>query len=448
MKKMILIFLLFFIFIGMYSYPVRAGGIGYDEGMQMVKDYIRSKELGRAEGVLREMLNQYPDNSELLGILARVLYWQKKYDESIRVYRRLLEVRPSEETEREMEKVILSKELHEIEGLIDRGEYGEAERRLKALYESGRDRYGTGYRLGMLYIRQRRYDDALKIFTELKTLYPEDKGFEELYIESLILNGDIKKAKETLYNLSDERRKEIYRSRDDLFYRVRRNSLLIKAEFYDYTLGIEDEEKYTVQISQRLFEKTFVLSYADIDRFGMRDTQMGLDIYSKLGEKTKRWGYISFTFSPDPDFLARWSFGGAVYQGYGNFDFSLGYTHTEFKDSSVDRFTPAIFYYMPRAITLSETIFINPDKETLTFLSKIHYEPNHRFNCFYSFAIGQSAVEIGATQDIERIDQYSHKVGLEYRPFAPFSIGGEYYYSHRSGSYDKEGFSIMVRLWW
>jgi YaiO family outer membrane protein len=325
-----------------YSPPGATEEIGYDEGMNMVKMYIKSKEFEKAENVLKNMLTQYPDNPELLEILARVLYWQRKYDESIEVYERLLDVKPSKRIEKEMEKVILS--------------------------------------------------------------------------------------------------------RENLLYRVRRNSLMIKSEFYDYTKGIENEEKYTVQISQRLFERTFVLSYSNIDRFGMTDNQLGLDIYSKLGRK--RWGYLSFTLSQDHDFLAKWSIGGAIYQGYGNFDFSLGYSHMEFKDSSVDRFNPAVFYYMPRGITLSETVFINPKKDTLTFLTKIHYKPNYKFNGFYSFAIGQSAVEVGATEDIEKIDQYSHKVGIEYRPMVSFSIGGEYYFSHRSGSYDKKGFAVLIRLWW
>lgn len=449
MKRIFLIFFpMVFLFVVDYGYPVAASGIGYDEGIEIVKGYIKSKEIDKAEAALKDMLQQYHDNSELLGMLARVLFWQKKYDESIKVYRRLLEVKPSVEVEKEVERVILSMQLNEIDTLIDRGEFRKAEERLKTIYQSGRDRYGAGYRLGMLYIKERRYEEALSIFTELKGLYPDDKGFEELYIESLILSGEIKRAKDVLYGLSDERKREIYNKRDDLFYRVRRNSATIKTEFYNYTMGIEDEKAYSIQISQRLFEKTFVLNYSAINRFGMNDDQIGLDIYSKLGEKTKRWGYLSFTFSPDPDFLARWRFGGAVYQGYGNFDFSIGYTHMEFKDSSVNIFTPAIFYYMPRAITLSETVFINPKEETLTFLNKVHYEPSHKFNCFYNFAIGQSAVEIGATQDIERIDQYSHTVGVEYRPVSRFSIGAEYYFSHREGSYDKEGFSVMGRLWW
>jgi hypothetical protein len=142
----------------------------------------------------------------------------------------------------------------------------------------------------MLYIRQREYEKAHQIFSELKSLYPDDKGFEALYIESLILMGEIKKAKEKLHALPDDKKTSLYSFRDDLFYRVKRNYLMIKGELYDYTRGIEDGKKYSIRLRQRLFEKTFVLNYSNVQRFGKTDNQFGMDIYSKLGEKTKRWG--------------------------------------------------------------------------------------------------------------------------------------------------------------
>jgi len=74
----------------------------YDTGIETVKNYIREGNLVDAEGVLRKMLKQYPDNIELISILARILFWQKRYDKSIEEYNRALRLRDDESLRKEL----------------------------------------------------------------------------------------------------------------------------------------------------------------------------------------------------------------------------------------------------------------------------------------------------------------------------------------------------------
>lgn len=447
-KIFIMILFVYFPVVLCYSQPADANEINYDDGLKQVQQFIKAKEFQNAENLLKEMLVYYPDNSELLSILARLLYWEKKYDESIKVYQRLIKVKPSHEAREELDKIFTAKKFEEIEKLIKKRNFMEAEEKLKFLYGSDQSKHGAGYRLGMLYISQREYKKALQIFKELSSLYPDDSGMEALYIESLILTGEIKKARETLFNLPKERKQHLYDSRDDLFYRVRKNYLSISSELLDYTLGIDDEKSYTVQLRQRIAEMTFVASYSTVSRFGLEDNEIGLEIYSRLGEKTKRWGFISVTGSPDAEFLPKWTAGGAVYQGYKNFDFSIGYTHMQFKDASVDIIKPGVIVYLPHRFSLNETLIIDPDKNTATLNSKLYYEPTHKINGFYSYSFGKAAEEIGSLQDVEKIKQYSHRAGIEYRFTPQWSIGSEYQFSHREDSYNKEGFEFFSKYWW
>jgi YaiO family outer membrane protein len=422
--------------------------INYDHGLMKVRSYTDIKDFQKAEDLLREMLSFYPENSELLNMLARILYWQKKYDESIAVYQRLLAVKPSAEVQQEMNKVFAGKGLYDARELQDSGNFKAAEEKLRYLYDLGQAKYEAGYRLGMLYIKQREYKEALQIFSELKTLYPDDKGFEELYLESLILAGEIKKANKELYALTDERRSELYSKRDDLFYRVRRNYLMISGSAVDYTQGIEDEKQYTVRLSQRIAEQTLVFSYSNIDRFGKTDNEVGLDIYSKLGEKTRRWGYISLTTAPEADFLARWTAGGYVYQGYKYIDFSLGYVHMAFRDAPVDRVVPGIIAYLPYGFSVNEQYFISLNNGTTALLSKLHFEPNHKFNGFYSYSFGESSEKISTFKDTEKISTYSHAAGVEYRFREYLSIGAEYRFNSRENSYKQKGITLSAKYWW
>lgn len=421
--------------------------INYDEGILRVQELNKAREYQKSEELLKEMLSQYPDNKELLNLLAKVFFWDKKYDESIEAYKKLLALQPSQEIEKELEKVYLSKELNAALEMQKDGRIRDAEEAFRKLYGSGRSKYDAGYYLGMLYIKERKYEEALRIFSEMKNLYPNDSGFEELYIESQILSGETKKAKDTLNNLAEERRASLYKSRDDLFYRVKRDYLAVKGAVYNYSNDIEDEREYTVQLRQRIAEMTFVVSYSNTRRFGMTDNRIGLDLYSKLGEKTKRWGYISLTAVPDADFLAKWTAGGAVYQGYKNLDFYVGYSHMEFNDSSVDRLTLGVIAYFNKA-ALNETLFINPKEGTFALLSKLNYEPNHKVNGFYSFSFGNSLEKIVAFKDAKKMSTFSHSIGAEYRFNEYMSIAAEYSFIHRKTSYDRQGVTLSAKYWW
>lgn len=228
----------------------------------------------------------------------------------------------------------------------------------------------------------------------------------------------------------------------------RQNYLMVKGAFYEYNKGVDDERSYTIELSRRIRKLTIITRYTNIHRFGLKDNQAGFDIYSTLGKGTKRWGYVALSFSPDADFLPRLTVGGAVYQGYRNFEFSAGYTHMRFKTSRVDIFIPGIIVYFPYGFFLDERLYIIPENDTSALVSKLNYKPDDKINGFYSFAFGKSAEEIGALQDVEEFTTYSHRLGVEYRINAPFSVGTELYYRHRKGLYDTTGVSIFMRYWW
>jgi YaiO family outer membrane protein len=422
--------------------------MGYDDDLKKVMEYRKAKDFLKAEELLKKMLRHYENNTELMELLAKTLYWQDKYDESIEVYRKLLGIKLSPRVKAALEEVMLAREFSIVSNLKKEGRIKEAEKKLQELYESEGSRQRAGHDLAILYIGEREYEKARLVAEDLKSLYPDDIGIEALYIETFVLAGEIAMAKERLGSLADEKKARLYESRDDLFYRVKRNNLSVEYTQLHYTKGIEDEKKYEVRLRQRIRERTFVLGYSNIDRFGQNDDQASLEIYSRLGEKTKRWGYIAGTVSPAPDFLARWTLSGAAYQGYKNLDLTIGYTYMSFAGSDVNILKPGFIAYLPYHLAWSETLYYNLDEGTSTLISKIHYEPDHKFNAYYSYAFGKSAEEIGAEADVVKLSSYSHSIGAEYRFVDRFSIGARYRFSHRAMIHDKEGVTVFVKYWW
>jgi len=422
--------------------------INYDAGFRKVQEFAKTRDFKNAGGLLKEMLSQYPDNSELLHTLARIFYWEKRFDESIEVYQRLMQVKPSDEAQEDFNRVFLAKKLQSAEELKSGGRLKEAEEVLNGIYQAGEDKYTAGYHLGLLYIKQREYKEALRIFSELRGRYPEDTGFEELYLESLVLAGEIDKAKEGLASLPEPRREKLYSAREDLFYRTRKSYLKLSMSAVDYTLGIEDERQYEIQLGQRLKGRPFIFTYSSIERFGEKDGQAGLEIYSKSGEGTRRWGYVFLTAGMKAAFLPRWTAGAYIYQGHGGFDFSLGYSHMEFRDTSVNMLIPGAIAYLPYGLSITETLPVNLKDSSTGLISKLSYEPDHKFKCFYSYSFGKSAEEVGSLQDIEKIDNYTHTAGAEYRIREYVGLGAEYKYSSRENSYTQKGATIFTKVWW
>jgi YaiO family outer membrane protein len=449
MKRYIVYPVIFFLIIYFTSVKTFAAEkINYDEGIKKVQYYIQTKDFQSAEVLLKELLQNYPDNSELLSILGRVLYWGKKYEESIAIYEKLLQIKPTEENRKEFERVQLAIEFQQIDRLLQTGNYTEAERKLEQLFEAQRGTYEAGYRLGMLYIQQHEYKKAIQIFAELKKLYPQDAGFRNLYMESLILDGEIKEAKKELDSLSSDEKEKLYNSRSDLFYRVRRNYIRAHSGFFTYSRGYKTERVYTVEMAQRISERTLITRYSNVFRFGRYNQQFGFDIYSKLGEKTKRWGYISGSYSPDRDFLPVWTLGGELYQGIKGIEISFGYSHMAFKNTSVNILIPGAIVYLPRGFALNERLYYVPSRGTYTVLSTFHYEPNHKFRAFYSFAIGTSSERIGAPEDVIKFSSYSHSIGMEYKLKPYLGLGIEYSFQHRGSLYDRQGWSFNIRYLW
>ena len=64
----------------------------YDLDFETLQNYIIKSEFGNAENLVQTMLKRYPDNVDLLSVLARVSAWQKKYEQAIEVCSHILKI--------------------------------------------------------------------------------------------------------------------------------------------------------------------------------------------------------------------------------------------------------------------------------------------------------------------------------------------------------------------
>jgi YaiO family outer membrane protein len=422
--------------------------IDYDTGIEKAAAYIRQGDLQRAENTVASLLRRYPDNRELLTMMARLHFWQKRYDESLRLYDQLAGRAVDEALVKERERVANAKALSEADAQTARGDVDNAEKILRGIYESGNEQYESGRRLGMLYVGQRDYAKACGIFRELVTLYPDDLDLRGLLIDSLILKGELSKARNEFHALPQDKKARLSAERDDLLFRLNRNYVKLLGSFYEYTSGFSEEKWISLEVSQRIRALTLVIAAADVHRFGLRDSQLGLEVYLPLGENAKRWGYLSVSTSPDHEFLPETTLGCEVYQGYRGVEFSLGYRRMNFTDASVDIIMPGLMIYLSRGFTLSEKLYLVPEDWTFTLVSTLHYEPHHRLKGFFSMAVGNAAEVITSLQDTQKVATLGGTLGGEYRWSPTWSAGVELSGEYRDDLYSKYGLLLFTRFWW
>jgi len=286
------------------------------------------------------------------------------------------------------------------------------------------------------------------VYGELRLLYPDDKGFEALRIESLMLTGNVGKAREALTALPATRREELYGEREELFYRARPDYLLVKGEYDSFTKGFQDGNEFLVELSKRVGQVTLVPRYTHVSRFGLRNNQLGLDISSKVTEKSRMWGYLSLSYSPDAVFLPEWTAGAAVYKGYRSYEFFAGYTRMSFPHTDADIVNSGAIAYLPAGFALEGRLFVVPRQGSVTGAARVMYEPDHKIKVFYSLAVGQSAEKIIEQQDFRKLFTVTQRGGIEYRFRPSLGVGSELYYSYREHLYSTTGLSLFTRYWW
>jgi YaiO family outer membrane protein len=239
----------------------------------------------------------------------------------------------------------------------------------------------------MIYLKERDYQSAVLIFEKLISLYPEDLGFKELYIEALILNRKIDEAKKYLYAQPEEIKEKIYQRRKDLFCRVKTNNFKFYYSYFNLSPSYRKSEKeYGVELSQHLNQWVFLISTKKFERFGLEDNQLYMEIYPYLGKT--RWGYFSFSYSPDASFLPKTTYGFEIFQSLNKFEISFGYNHMNFKDSNVDMFFPGFILYLPKDFILEEKLYLVPKTNSYSLVTTISKEVVCKLSVKYSFGFG------------------------------------------------------------
>jgi YaiO family outer membrane protein len=266
-------------------------------------------------------------------------------------------------------------------------------------------------------------------------------------VESKLLAGDAPGARRELEALPPAIATPLAAGREDLWFRTRTHPVTVKGSQYAYTAGNGEERSLGLTVSRPAGPFTAIGGAEVVQRFGLTDTRLGLEVYAKGGERSGRWGYLSLAIAPGADFLPRFSLGGEIYQKYREMEFSAGYTRMEFRDDEADIFRAGATLFLPRGVSVSEKAYYAPSTGGYTFDTSANWERDHRFKAYLGVGAGKGAERIGSALDLRKVPTTTWRLGAEFRWSPAWSAGTELLYEHRSDLYDRHGLSLFVRYW-
>ncbi|MDR4478590.1 MAG: tetratricopeptide repeat protein [Nitrospira sp.] len=381
-----------------------------------------------AASVYREGLEQFPENDELRGALARILSWQGAHAEAVRLYRDVLTRHPEDQEIRVALAQVLSWQK----------EFDEAHHLYAQVLEA--DPTQIEARRGLAEVAHWRGDrqEALQRYEALLA-ETHDPAIEQQLraVRSELLVSPRAAVGQGLTGLR-------------LPYR---DYAKIGYGHYSYTKNQPDERNLLFEIAKPFGNQTFVMRVEPINRFGFHDTPFSAELYSPLWQRA--WGYVAAQGTINPNFSPNYSVVGEVAQGLGGlhaslapFEVSFGYRRLNYKQDDIDLLMPGLTIFLPFNLWLTEKIYFIPNTGAVTLASQLTWRPTDRLQFFASGSFGTSGERIVAAQDFTRVGSRTIQGGVTFPINERFSAEASGYYEDRGFLYVRRGGSVNLIYHW
>jgi YaiO family outer membrane protein len=161
----------------------------YSKGIVQAQEAIANGDFRKAEKTLEQLSKLHGNNPELLAMRGRVLFWQKRYADSIASFKAAQRIKPDPDVARELEKVETAQQLAEARRLAAGNEDARAKAILRRLFDSGRDPYQSGLALARLQMKGKEFWEAQVVLTRMLQRFPNERDLVLLKAQALLGAG-------------------------------------------------------------------------------------------------------------------------------------------------------------------------------------------------------------------------------------------------------------------
>ncbi|WP_345986977.1 YaiO family outer membrane beta-barrel protein [Sulfurimonas sp. HSL1-2] len=376
----------------------------YDVMLLRVRALIRVQQLPEAEAAARTLLERYPASTEAETILTNLLRWQ--------------------------------------------GKNAEAAERLQQKYAKQGDAE-TGKQLAALYMASGETGKAEALLETLVAEQPGDLETTRMYAMVLLQQHEKSKAGDAVSALEGEALETFRTAYPELYCRTRVHAFEAGTELASYSDGRDDDGRVYAGIEVPIARRVLVAAAERVWRYGLYDTNVRGELYDAFGSGT--WGYLSFSAAPDAAFLPRYSLGGHLYKGIGNFEIGMGYVYSHYKETDTHLLVPEYSLYFGNRYTWNQKFYWIPESGSYALLNLLKYESACRWDAVLSYTRASSSEKVDIGNVFSHTDADMLRGEGSYRLTPEWMAGGALFYDHYrsdTATFDRRGASLYLKRYW
>jgi YaiO family outer membrane protein len=454
--------------------------------LKEARELTISKKINEALEIMQKLYENNPNNIDVNRDYARYLFWNGDVSQAYKHIQ--LTGDSSSKLYKQIYNAYHLNKLKQIKSSTKKIKY------IKNLDIFAQNNYDVMWTLMKAYIKKYQFSNALKIAQKIAKLYPKSIEAHESvarllywkkrYYESLSYytkmekifhksyakekrkvrlairdRNKVKKLKSKPKPLYSVAKTDTFKENDDLRYRVT-NLLINKKQEHMIGIGYDyfkfSDKRYTdnTKYIEATFPiRSFVLynKIEDTHRYGLHDTQYYAELYPTMPKPW--WGYLTFTFTPDADFYAKYSIGWFQYYDVSNWEFSLGYKYAKYSDSSTNTIVGSYTYYFTDLLYFTQKLYYVTDNDSWSVSNRVDYKISNKQRYYFGYIKSDSYEDDDYISNILRKGIKSDKfiLGVELPIKEYHSVGFDTSYEKLNApnnDYNRKELNLYYRYHW
>lgn len=228
------------------------------------------------------------------------------------------------------------------------------------------------------------------------------------------------------------------------------SSVTVQRTHYSYHDKFQNEDDTKIALMGRMGNFTIVPTVESVNRYGMEDTQYGLDLYSPIGSKdNKMYVYVGATNTPGAKFLPQSEYSASLYKGVlTSTELGLGFKEMIYDTQTIKmvKFMGSTNLPLP-SFRIGETITYVTNDGTCSYDTFIGYDNENKLKVKYIYGFGNSTADFGIA-GVRTLKHHSSTVLVNYKFTPRWELGGSYVNEVYETLYTKDGGSVNVTYSW
>ncbi len=363
------------------------------------QSFAESSDIPKALSVATELKQKYPQSREANETVARLQFWNSKFQQSLDSYRELQQI---------YGEGSYSKEIEQLERILN------------------------GKNMATSSIKIKPYAN---IISKIDKLYHDGK----------------KEQASLLYEAQSRDIKEYIKSTYRLLYDAltMRHMVGLGVTKSVYSIDRQRDESFYLEGVFPISQYTLYAKLEQTQRYGKEDTRLLGELYPKLPKPF--WGYISFSITPEADFYSSYSLGWHQYYDIDKWEFGLGYEYSNYTTDSISILSGEYSYTIDTDLHIGQVIYYVPTNSSWAVINRIKYAKSNHTSWSVEYAISHSNEKIENSSIFSGTDSDKLKVSTETAISDTIHMGLDLsfeYFEGKNIKYNQQSIGIFIRNYW